>query len=303
MRYVDYSEEMPGSYEWWYFGDKHLGNIGYKRKPFSKFRVKVLSKKHAYAIDGGDGIEAITPDDRRFNIDAMDPAATRLDHQIEAETRELEPIASRIKAKLFGNHELTIIKKTNGINPAVEVCKNLGIKYPENVKPAFRGDKPLMGDSFTLKINLPTVRFLARHHMRNFTSRAQDEAMAEEHEARWVKNQLRPLAADCEVMVMFHVHKLRLRPPHQRLKMINDSATGKTRGVYPKPMRIPISKTQYHIPHDQVWYGSSGAWLGSYEEGITTYAELGGFPPTELGALRMIVKNDKLQYVEKVPFS
>ena len=302
MRYVDYSEEMPGSYDWWFAGDMHIGAAGFKQKLFRKFKRRVNAKKQSFVSVGGDIIEAITPDDPRYNIAAADPTKGRVHSQIRAAVGELKSIKDKIKIVLFGNHELRIDKRAQ-INPAEDIATGLGIEYPKNVKPLKGDDIAHMGDSFQVKVNLPTVRFLERHHMNNFTSRAQDEQMGEEHEGRWVKNQLRPLAADCEVMLMHHTHKMRMRPPLEKIRLIHDSKTGKTRGVYPKSMRIPLSKTQYHIPHDQVWYGSSGAWLGSYEEGITTYAELGGFPPTELGALRMIVKNDKLQCVEKVPFS
>ena len=304
MRDMDLADEMPGSYDLWPFADTHIGNIGYKQRRFAMFRRRILAKKHAYAIDLGDGIEGITPDDKRFSIDVTDPTKVRIDKQIEAEVAEKDPIAHRIKLKLFGNHEYTLMRKVPGFNPAVEVSKALGITYPANVKPGRVGDKPLMGDSFMVKLNLPGIRVLCRHHHRTWRSRSQDEHMIKEHYLRWLEKQLRPLASDCEVMVIGHTHTLGVRPPIHALRMVYDPRKGEHRGIYPQPTRIPIPrmKDAFRIEPNQVWYCSTGAWLGSYETGVCTYAEFAGFPPTELGALRIVVKNDKLQYVEEVPF-
>ena len=304
MRDMDIADEMPGSYEIYIIGDTHIGNIGYKRKRFAACRRRVRAKKNAYVIDVGDGIEAITPDDPRFSVNVTEPKMLRIDKQIEAEIAEKDPIADRIKLKLYGNHEYTIMKKVPGFNPAVEVSEGLGVKYPASVKPARAGDKPKMGDSFQIKLNLPTVRVLCRHHHKTWRSQSQDEHMIKEHYLRWLEKQQRPLASDCEVMVIGHTHTLGVRPPIHALRMVFDPQKGEHRGVYPTPTRIPIPKMRdaFRIEPNQVWYCSTGAWLGSYETGVTTYAEFAGFPPTELGAVRMVVKNDKLQYVEEVPF-
>ena len=310
MRHVDYSDEMPGSYDWWYAGDKHKGTVGYKRKLFSKFKRRVKAKKHAYVSLGGDLIEGIAPDDKRFNIFATEPRAVTINKQIRSEVDENMSIADRIKIILFGNHELTIMRRSGGINPAVEIARGLGVTYPKTIgKGARDDDEPEMGDSFQVKVNLPTVRFLERHGMRNFHSRAVDEQMAQTHEARWVKTQLRRLASDCEVNVMHHIHSLRVYPPTAPLRMVSDfdNGHGSVRGIYPIPTRIPLNPKKpggaFRIHHDEAWYGSAGAWLGTYEEGVSTYAEVGGYDHTELGALRMVVKNDKLLGIEKVPFS
>jgi hypothetical protein len=103
--------------------------------------------------------------------------------------------------------------------------------------------------------------------------------------------------ADCEVMVCGHHHFADVLPPSPDFLLVTDDDLN-VQQHYPEPQKIPIDKKSYYIHHDQRWYGCSGSMLKGYVDGESTYVEMKGLRPSELGMLVITVKNDKVTNVE-----
>ena len=106
---------------------------------------------------------------------------------------------------------------------------------------------------------------------------------------------------DCEVAVMHHIHNIYIVPPTSTETLRTINVKGRLKAVYPKePVRKYITKDSYYYDDDDRWYASSGAFMSSYVEGFSTYAERRGYRPSDMGYVKTIVRKGKVEKVEEV---
>jgi len=286
MKLLNYAEKMPGSYEFAATGDQHGGNMDIMWKAFPSFRRWVVASKNRYWGSGGDQIEAIAVDDKRFQIDnhvgnrnSPDHPVenigrfTRVKNQCDFFVQQMDAIADKGLYMLDGNHELKHRKITFF---AQEMAEALGIDY----------------GTYTVKADFGAFKLYDWHGSGGCNSKAGDQMQRYNNECIWVKRRLRDLAADCDVMIMHHIHKIRIHPPTLPLMLMDDGV--KIIQDYPAPVRIPLDNGRYYIQESQRWYASSGSMLRSQAIGHSGYAEIAGYSPNELGFVVVKVKNDKL---------
>ena len=102
---------------------------------------------------------------------------------------------------------------------------------------------------------------------------------------------MRDKAADCAVMIKHHVHKLIVAKPDAALYLTDD-------GKAIKQHYTESGQNQQYIHPDHRWYGCAGSFMRLYEDGMSGYAEIAEYDPTELGWLVTKVRNKKIVAVE-----
>jgi len=304
MRHFNFSDVLPGSYELYLPGDTHMGNASFKRNLFHKFVRLVLSKKNSRVAFGGDLVDAISIMDKRYNLDSVDPAKVRISAQRDAAKLELEPIANAGKFlyALDGNHEF---KLNHIMNIVEEVMGLLDVTYDFGKDGG--GVLPAYGTYMAVS-DLGALRLFDWHGWGSSNSRAGDSHQREMNEQIFVKRKMRDLYSGAEAMCMHHIHKMRIHPPSNPL-LITSTKKGRLKASYGQPAKItlnpkkPDDRYNYYVPEEHRWYASSGSFLGGLAEGYSPYSERFGYAPTDIGCVKLIVKNDKFRGFKKVIFN
>lgn len=237
---------------------------------------RVKKEKNTYMALGGDLIEAICVDDKRFDADsATDPVPIK---QAQDVRNLLEPIKHKILFVLTGNHEYALHKYGDLVKYLI--CEPLGVSY----------------GTYTCKClvsvgNKPAYKLFYTHGAKSISSIADDPIRREANMKLSLKQRLKHKAADCEVMAMGHTHKLIVSGPEQSLYLTDDGK--KIRQHYTAP-----GDGEYIHP-DHRWYVNTGSLMKLYVPGISGYAERFGYDPCELGHAEIIVRNGKITNIEK----
>ena len=256
-------------------GDIHCGRIGVTYSKLEEAIDMIAADKTSYAALMGDQVEAIVPSDKRFAPSEQDGLYKRTSEQCEMIAGHLQPIKKQIISILNGNHEE---KVSAVLNCSDAITKELGIT--------------LKSGSRTNKVHLTdNIRLWLTHGSSGCNSMAGDPEQIERNEAISIKRKLRRLSADCIVMAMGHVHKLRICKPTTGLMIVDGQQ------VYPEMLSDPVTGA---IGEDYRYYCSTGSFVKGYLDGVDTYVERAGYAPTELGMIRVVIQKDKVVDVEKI---
>ena len=124
------SKEVPRDFNLFLIGDIHIGSLLCHDSGFHCFINSVQQPYHGvkdnYVICLGDQIEAITSDDKRFDLAALDVRKSRPQAQMDYFIEEMFPIRDKIITILEGNHEAKLIRTLDLTEYA---CRQLGTKY------------------------------------------------------------------------------------------------------------------------------------------------------------------------------
>lgn len=295
MRILSY--DMPRNWNYFLFGDDHIGASLRFDKGFKKF---VYTMKHKYAglqsnrnygIHHGDMIEAITVDDKRYS--AFDNREACVLSQMEVAKKEYWPIRKKLLCGLDGNHPLKLHKFGQLTH---YICKELGVSYGTmSAKLTFKNKGKLQFKHF------------ACHGSGSIGSIADD---VERRKLNWrlaLKRKLREKAADCFFMSMGHTHKIIVQPPSETLYLtdngekINQHYTG----------GAVVDGDRSYINPDYRWYVNTGGFLRIYGDTViedddvdikdsklgSGYAECGMYDPLQLGYCVGLIRDNVLQDV------
>jgi len=289
MRLLSY--DMPNDWNYFLFGDSHIGANLRHDKGFAQMVDMInssyggLSHKKNFAIDHGDIIEAITIDDPRFSV--FDTREACILSQMEMAKKELWPIRKKLLAVLDGNHP----HKLHKFGPITHyVCKQLGAP--------FGTDQTIL--TFRHKGKLQFKHFAA-HGNGSIGSIADD---IERRKLNWrlaLKRKLREMAGDCFLGSMGHTHKIIISPPSEVLYLTNN---GKKIDQH---HGTPESTGEYIHP-DYRWYVNTGSFLKVYGDVLVEdddvpieqsklgsgYAERAMYPPLQIGFCVGMIRNSKL---------
>jgi len=288
---------MPGSYEHYFLGDFHFFVIGHPTNKVKRLIRKICSKKNATVSIGGDVIDGMQLQDPRFKLGQYSGKFERAEAQVHEAVKVLEPLTGRVKWVLHGNHELRV---WNIMDVAKKIARQLQCTcYEEDLT---YNDK--VHSVMQIKADFGSCRVLNGHWEWYVNSWANDDYICYENERRSLKKRLCKVGGvdDCEVAVAHHIHKIHAIPPSSPQFMKTVSKHERLKAVYPTPTKKWIDQKRglYYYDRDDRWYGSSGGFMPSYVEGFSTYAERKGYKPTEMGCVKMVVKNDKLVGLEGV---
>lgn len=264
--------------------DFHEGNMMQHSDAIEQLVDYVKSTPHTYVMLGGDLIEAICVDDKRYSRFVHNEMPIQ---QCKSIVKKLKPMEDRILFILEGNHEWVL---TNKIGNIVEelICKPLG--------------KNVRYGTLTTKFSILDDKGRVRNKIfythgfrgRSISSVADDPVRRIANEKLQVKNKLKHLAGDCAVMAMGHYHKLIISKPEEELYLIDDSFTIKAQYTQPQ------DGTGYIDPNLR-YYCCTGSFLKLYGTlGVSGYGELFGFAPTELGYCEIDMVNYNITNIRKV---
>jgi len=260
--------------------DIHEGTTTQSKTSLELVKDMVLSSKNNYVMIGGDLAEAITIDDKRYDIETVDSRASLPLLQYQNIVKYLKPLKNRIITILLGNHDYKLMKYGNFVKDYV--CNELGVPYGTyTVKLAALDKKGKI-----------TYKIFFTHGARSISSTADDPIRRESNMLLQLKRRLQHKAGDCEVMAMGHTHRLLVSKPLPTLYLVDDG--DQIIEEYTRPM------SDRYIPPDHRFYANTGSFLKLYQRGVSGYAERFGYDPTELGFCIIEIRDQKVYDVKKV---
>lgn len=239
------------------FSDLHLGSRAASESKFRKLVDWVLKKEDTYMIGLGDYADLVTRQDlKRFagkctKDDLLDMLDSAVNEQRDLVIKHLKPIAdaSRLLGLASGNHEYSY-KKYHSFDLMKDVCKELKV--------------PHLGYSFFYRwviskgkgLSVRNVTIYGHHGFGS--SRRSGGAMN--------KRELIMAQYDADIVLMGHDHH-------------------KFGSRY-----IRLSVSQSGVPkiiHKPVILAATGSFLKTVVEGDLTYSEQFGYPPNDIGVVRI----------------
>jgi len=278
--------DLPVSHNIFLFGDLHIGTVLCHRDGIQQLIEMMQSSYHSctnnYGVCVGDMIEAIMVDDKRYDIETTaEPFPLQ---QVKDAVKTLSPIASKLLCILKGNHEQKLWKFGD---LAKEIADQLNVPYGTWTAKLTINNREKKNSKYLYKI-------FATHGRKSITSTADDPKRRLVNQRLILKRHLKFKAADCVVQVKGHTHKLIVCAPEEELYLIDD-------GKKVKQKYISSSQNAPYIHPDHRYYINSGSFYKLYgKDGISSYAEIAEYDPLELGFCILMVRDGKIQGVERI---
>lgn len=276
------TKQLKNDHNIFFYGDLHEGSVLFSEKSWNKFINMIGSEydgcSNNYAFDTGDMIEAIMVDDKRFSVEKLTEPLPQ--EQANKAIERREPIKAQLLAILLGNHERKLWRFGNITEDA---CQKLGVSY----------------GTYTAKVAIHDVneglmyKIYATHGFRSIRSTADDPIRRLSNELLQLKRHLKFKAGDCAVMIKGHTHKLRVAKPSLELYLTDD-------GKKIKQHYTEWGQNESYIHPDARWYGNTGSFLKLFGDGISGYAEIFEYDPTEMGFLILKVRNKKIVSLDPI---
>ena len=288
MEVVSCSLPKSGNCRIWIAGDFHYGALTCSRSSIKQMIASV--GKNDLLILMGDQIEAITPDDRRWQTTSIawqDKLFTP-EEQAKAIIHDLSPLKGRIPVVLAGNHEWKLF---NTVNFSDQIATGLGSSYG--------GAACVVHFKHQGKT---AFRFHLMHGGWTPNSGAKDIVQASANMRATLKMKLQDQVGDCIAQFMGHGHRLLLQPPTASAQLyITTSDTGKITQHY----KVTPPQNANYLHPDTRYFGMCGSFLKLYSPPGSKsigYAEMFGMRPNEIGCLRATVAKGRVIGVEKVVY-
>lgn len=280
--------DMPLDYEFYDTSDAHYGPLNCHREAFLEVIAQVKAKPDRYIWHKGDGVDCVTPGDKRYATVSADVRTGWRNPQDHADQfiKDVMPVRDRFITYMVGNHEYHLI---NTFDVAYHICTALGIPWGGVVCkfiPTHKG-KVLH-------------KCLLWHGRGSLPKGAKDPIQREGNRKAALKNKLMALKhTDCIYNSMGHAHQLLIVEPtvDQEIMLTN------TRSGLKQQRRHHTNQTADYIPPEARYYGCSGSFLKLYSkpgQRAIGYGEIAGYEPAEIGCLKGYVQGGKLVHVEKV---
>lgn len=274
------TKSLPKNHDLFLVSDIHEGTVLKDHEGVLKMVDMVLSRKNNFVVLGGDLIEAITVDDKRYGVETS-TTATPL-RQCANVIRDLSPIKKKVVFALDGNHEWKLSRFGNLIKDVI--CAKLDIKY----------------GTYTCKLTVNDYKgnmmykLFYTHGSGTINSSAYDPLRCSANMKVQLKSKLYNKAGDCHIMAMAHAHKLVVVRPTTTLYLVDRGSKIETRY-----MTLDNNKNEYINPEHR-WYACTGSFLKPYKKGVSGYTERAGYDPVELGFVVIKVRDSTIIDVQKV---
>ena len=271
MEVCDFRRRLPKDYNLYFPSDWHEGTMAFHEKGAVKEMSIIKNDKNGYWIFGGDACECITVDDKRFNPAEHSGRYAKVMEQVEHVAFLMQPAKDKCLAIMQGNHEYKLSARN-----VVDIDKAIAAKLGHHVN----------APGFTMIAKLPGFKLFFTHGSRNTNHTAGNRQQREFNESMWVMKYLRDLQGDCLVSGMGHGHKMRIRKPLAELALVEKD--GEEKQAYPNM----VTSKEGFIAEDCRWYFMTGALRKLRVPGITTYSEMAGYRPNELGMIKLVVRDN-----------
>jgi hypothetical protein len=279
-----------GNGEIYIAGDMHYGALTCSRSSIRQMIGDLSKKRNAQLCLVGDQIEAITPEDKRWQTTSVAWRDLLITPELQAQAlvQDLKPMKGRIPALLTGNHEWKLMNIAN---------------FPDQMASAldsFYGSSACVVH-FTWKGNT-VFRFFLAHGSWTPASQAKDVVQADANMRAMLKLKLQDQVGDCVGMFCGHGHRLLIQPPTaQNHLYITTTRDGSVNQNY----KVSPDQSADYLHPDTRWYGMSGSFRKLYSppgSKAVGYGEMKLYRPTEIGCLKAVIKAGRLEYVQKVVY-
>lgn len=280
------TKEMPINFNLFCMGDVHEGTVLFYRSGFGQFVDMVHSEfeglpaENNYIVHHGDGIEAITIDDKRYDPQLIDDPRGTPFVQAQKHIDHLRPVAKKIVVLLQGNHEAKLSKYGD---LSQYMARELNVPY----------------GTYSSKISYVTrsgnlmFKHFCTHGAKSITSTADDPKRRRVNMELILKRQLKHKAGDCLLESQGHTHKLLVCRPNPELYLTDN-------GEHVVQQYTHSHRAEGYIHPDHRWYASTGSFMKLYADGASGYAERFGYDPVELGFVVAIVRNRIIEEVRPI---
>jgi Calcineurin-like phosphoesterase len=274
------AKTLPANHNIFLIGDIHEGTVAQSLSSLEMMKDMVLASKSNYVIIGGDLAEAITIDDKRYDVETIDSRSALPLKQYQTVLQFLKPLKKRILFVLEGNHDHKLAKFGNFVRDYI--CQELAVPYGTYTAKLSVRDKH--GDLM--------YKLFYTHGAGTINSKADDPIRREANMQIILKRKLQHKAGDCIVMATAHNHKLLVAKPLSTLYLIDNGS--EIIEQYTRPTE------EFYIHPDHRWYCSTGSFMKLYARGVSSYAERGGYDPHELGFCIVETQDKQVYDVKKV---
>jgi hypothetical protein len=259
--------------DYYLFGDVHDGTLASDEKGFDKVIIEIQNNPIARASSMGDLLEGFWIDDPRFDSDTNTTSPlTQRRHIID----KLSAIQGKLDTLLDGNHERKLKKTVGKITE--DMCKELKLLY----------------GTFSSKLEFSDgYKFYIMHGARGISSMSPDPVRRKAYMLFTLQRHLQELAGDCIVMAKGHAHKLLVSTPVPLLYTITEK--GKLKAKYTQP-----GSRDVYISPEHRYYACTASFLKSQLIGVDTYSERFELSPVELGFVKVIIRDKKVQDVQGI---
>jgi hypothetical protein len=254
-------KSVPDDWNLVLFGDTHEGTILRDKVGVQKCIDFIATSKYpCYAIHMGDAIEAIKPDDPRYDPKLCTNKVPL--EQADEVIQQLMPIKENLITCLLGNHEM----KLHLFGNITEyICRQLNVPYGTySSKVTFRFDD----NSY--------IKGFFHHGFGSIGSYAKSPIQRQTTMLEALKRKLAFKSGDCKIMAIGHTHKLLICQPISELYLTSDQDR------FYQGYTTDTSNGKYIHP-DNRWYFNTGSFLKLYRDGVSGYADMFGYDPIELG--------------------
>ncbi len=271
-------KELPRNCEIVFTGDTHGGSKLTHYDGIQQIVEYIGTHENCYWEHGGDWIEAITTDDKRFSAQTALSFLPTPQEQAKEMIKIFKPIRKKGICGLLGNHELKLHRIKNF---ARYICDELNIPYgTSEARMIFTNGNRKMFNVFVT------------HRISILKSNAKDFIQAQANIKAALKQRLYKRMGDCAVMIAHHAHQLIVIPPNPELYLV-DSPTG----VKQHYLTGDMGHKGEYIDYNRRWYGCAGSTRKRYVDGIDDYSDI--YDPNQLGCLIMSVHNGRVENIRE----
>lgn len=281
MYQIDYSgrkrspQVLPRNFKIYNWADLHVGNIGYEESTLDDWIHLLTSGKNVFGTLMGDIMECTPHLHKNFSFEETDGRYNTAGKQREYVMDKLLPISHKILWYGLGNHELRFV---NTENFSSSIARDLDVPYAD----------------YQVKVLMPGGWNMFDWHGWGSCNPSQDipAHIRRQRVENFVCRKMVGQEQSCRAMIMHHIHRIHVIPPTAAPSL----TTNNERRVFDYSSKIVTDADgrEQFVPQNERWFASSGAGFDSCKLGAVTYAERLGLPPTELGCLKIEVKNDQL---------
>ena len=276
---------LPPDHNIYFIGDFHEGSKAQSASGVEEAIEIIRKDRIGQAVVMGDLCDAILLKDKRFALSTIDSKKTSMISQYGSITKKLKPIARKIIGIHTGNHDLKLERAGVGDFVKDYACEQLKVPYL-----AYSSVVSVVSNK---KGGGRRYKVFTSHGWGVLKSAADDLIRAHSNKLLTLKRRLKHKFGGASAMIMGNAHQLIVSPPRGGLYLVAEG------GVVKQRYTIEVHEGAYIDPNHR-WYGCSGCFLRTTIPSVTTYSELMGFDPVELGMLKMITRDYSIVDIERV---
>ena len=277
--------KVPNDFNLFLFGDSHEGSALRHDAGWRQLINMMLSdygglsERCNYGVDHGDIIEAILVDDKRYEESTTKESSILA--QLSNATKQRKDITKKLITILDGNHT-DKLKKFGAL--VSDVCERLEVTF----------------GTYSCVITYETekgehlFKHYAHHGFGSIRSGAHPHQRRDANRKLALRNKFSEKFGDCLLSSMGHSHQLIIVSPIPQPYMSTDKS-GKLKMKYTKP-----SKRSGYIDPDHRWYVNTGSFYKAYMPDVSSYVEIAGYNPVELGFAVARIRDGNIVGIDKI---